>query len=105
MRISDWSSDVCSSDLIAELPRVEPVRIDAGVGRIADVDAKLDRAAEGGALRVGRLAVLAQIFLGPAFFGADIVDPGAVVDIHREPGAVRLRELERLLVEIGRAHV
>src|SRR3546814_6627131 len=73
---------------------MKAVRIDAGVGRIADVDAKLDRAAEGGALRVGRFAVLAQIFLGPALFRADLVDIGAVVDVHREPGAVLFRSEE-----------
>src|SRR3546814_11493830 len=77
---------------------MKAVRIAAGVARKADMDAKLVRAAEGGALRVGRFAVLAQIFLGPALSRADLVDIGAVVDVHREPGAVLFRELQRLLV-------
>src|SRR3546814_17433883 len=77
---------------------MKAVRIAAGVARKADVDAKLDRAAEGGALRVGRFPVLAQIFLGPPLFRADLVDIGAVVDVHRAPGAVLFRESQRLSV-------
>src|SRR3546814_9265588 len=37
MRISDWSSDVCSSDLISDLPALEvDAGIDDGVHDVAD---------------------------------------------------------------------
>src|SRR3546814_8741588 len=36
MRISDWSSDVCSSDLIAQVPAAQnlPIRPFGGIGEI-----------------------------------------------------------------------
>src|SRR3546814_9722032 len=38
MRISDWSSDVCSSDLVQLHVRPEIDELDAGVGRADTVD-------------------------------------------------------------------
>src|SRR3546814_18580396 len=43
MRISDWSSDVCSYDLIGILPEKGPVRIDDPVVRIIGADEPIDR--------------------------------------------------------------
>src|SRR3546814_1096565 len=43
MRISDWSSDVCSYDLIGILPEQGPVRIDDPVVRIIGADEPIDR--------------------------------------------------------------
>src|SRR3546814_5140591 len=40
MRISDWSSDVCSSDLIAGAERaIEPVGVAKATGKVAQPDA------------------------------------------------------------------
>ena len=58
------------------------MRIDAAIGAVSQFDAHLYRLGETLALDIGGLAVLAQIFLGPTLFGADIVDIIAVVDIH-----------------------
>src|SRR3546814_10675500 len=80
MRISDWSSDVCSSDLLADLARV--VRGVAGLGE-SHVDAR----------RVQPRRVLQA--------GADVVQVrrqvGQRVDEHRPAGHGQLRgELPRL---------
>src|SRR3546814_7300707 len=58
MRISDWSSDVCSSDLVARMDREEPLRrFDRG--RIFAVHIIGKRAHQLRAARPGRIGVLA----------------------------------------------
>src|SRR3546814_20662582 len=44
MRISDWSSDVCSSDLFGTLESLYPGRIDLGLGRAPGTDMRTARA-------------------------------------------------------------
>src|SRR3546814_16299363 len=99
MRISDWSSDVCSSDLV-----VERGDVDAGVADLA-VDVRARRGVfavqgdgvEGGGQARGRLAdgqvVEAAVgALGRAFAGehADRVFAGAAVGV--EIGRASCRE-------------
>src|SRR3546814_92834 len=52
MRISDWSSDVCSSDLVASSPNSER-RAAPPPASVGALDAELDEFLEGGAVRVG----------------------------------------------------
>src|SRR3546814_5572672 len=65
MRISDWSSDVCSSDLVADAPRIAP-RADSPSNRVnlrfTDVEtAVLDhRAAQRGVDRAGWIKALVR---------------------------------------------
>src|SRR3546814_17073900 len=49
MRISDWSSDVCSSDLLS----TDDLRIEAGCRLVGVNDLDADIAANGGAARFG----------------------------------------------------
>src|SRR3546814_16516639 len=50
MRISDWSSDVCSSDLRLRLPRVGGRQHDAR--RVDDIDVPVALTGQPGALRI-----------------------------------------------------
>src|SRR3546814_20568381 len=69
MRISDWSSDVCSSDLGAAIPGATGIDIDVGgtgslniltsVSLYADARA-FGGGASGGALRAGRINIAAH---------------------------------------------
>src|SRR3546814_10816796 len=100
MRISDWSSDVCSSDLLAHDDAIRP-----HAKRVLDEVALSDLAP---ALDIGRPGFeprhmpLLQLKLGRILNGAD---PLAVVDI----GGKRVQQgrLARsgAAGEIGRAHV
>src|SRR3546814_8139303 len=90
MRISDWSSDVCSSDLGERLPVV----VEVGV-----VDGRLERAA-GDALQAGAAEPLEEVAFAHA--GARLVVGDARVDLTR--GAPEVREhLHPAAGEIGRA--
>src|SRR3546814_11741132 len=46
MRISDWSSDVCSSDLLLELALVDPHRIEIAAVQDAQLDALAQQPAQ-----------------------------------------------------------
>src|SRR3546814_11125842 len=70
MRISDWSSDVCSSDLVAE--RI--LRIDAGVGEDAVVADAVD---------LVELGYLTGVLLGPAVIGEPA--PGDALHVPAQP--------------------
>src|SRR3546814_7509178 len=103
MRISDWSSDVCSSDLGGDhqgggLPRAAgaaAVRVDA-LARLEGIERT--GAARGRALGAGRGGVPGR---DRAVAGADAVD-GAV---RWRPGAPHLRPGPAVSAEIGRAPV
>src|SRR3546814_13354567 len=61
MRISDWSSDVCSSDLAAEARRLIDISLDAGVTLFDTADVYSNGASEqilGEAIKGRRDAVL-----------------------------------------------
>src|SRR3546814_2316462 len=88
MRISDWSSDVCSSDLRAGRPARWQSRIDAArskaLGRLdvqKTVFARLVRKIE-----LRRCRAFAEIALG----AAEAAEERAVIDLHH--AAVRLRQ-------------
>src|SRR3546814_8636895 len=73
MRISDWSSDVCSSDLIAGAERaIEPVGVAKATGKVAQPDA--DAVLEG-----------TQALLVPGLVALEDLDEVAVEDrrLHR----------------------
>src|SRR3546814_18229001 len=81
MRISDWSSDVCSSDLTAQ-PRQEAGEQE-GRDRGDDAHAKLsDKRRGGGGGHVGKLLGLAQHAM--RLFDDRIAEPG---DAHDAAGA------------------
>src|SRR3546814_12559851 len=91
MRISDWSSDVCSSDLIVApttSPRIDRVVVDSTTG-----EASLLTGAENGspvppALTTGSLPV-AQIALSPgmtAITNVSITDERALISEERRVG-------------------
>src|SRR3546814_8641598 len=85
MRISDWSSDVCSSDLDRKFHHIFTLRIGACDIWVQDDADRVDRL---GGLRNGDHACLAQLWtiaeklgrigLGTAFFEAKLVQPLAI---------------------------
>ena len=83
---------------VGELPGVPPVRVDAAVGSVADLHARLHRLAKPVALRVGGLLVLSHHRVGPPPPPALLLDPVAVVDVGDEEGAVLGHQLDRLVV-------
>src|SRR3546814_3908246 len=94
MRISDWSSDVCSSDLRLFDPIEPDVAIDAAVfvPILLDLDVKVE--VDGVAEQRGKLG---------AGLGADFLDPAALLAEHdRALGGPRD---EDLLVDFDRAVV
>src|SRR3546814_2915423 len=104
MRISDWSSDVCSSDLDGDVGAEAAVDLEQGVGEsLADrLDRLEDRLQQGVALLVGHDADLEGIdehdaLLHPDLRGGDVEAQGS------DEVFQRLELLEAL--EIGRAHV
>src|SRR3546814_5338899 len=81
MRISDWSADVCSSDLVQRQSRVHVGNV--GVGNQAG-DAQIDLAAAGAERRVVELAALDRLDCARQQLGvhreADFLDlPGLVL--------------------------
>src|SRR3546814_14178773 len=97
MRISDWSSDVCSSDLPLQLEGLEPAQAiaddDPAPRSVADVGA---RAMECAAEPDQRVARLAHCRDGHAFAGVTIV--AQPMTARPEPSCAILR-----CEEIGRA--
>src|SRR3546814_14384412 len=57
MRISDWSSDVCSSDLVDVLPARQELGGRAFVRFEAEVDADIERGIESHVARIQRLEI------------------------------------------------
>src|SRR3546814_1978283 len=80
MRISDWSSDVCSSDLRAAADNLVPVTLELGgksptfVGRSANKDLVGQRVALGKMMNAG------QICLAPDYLLVPEDQEGAVID-------------------------
>src|SRR3546814_1556884 len=106
MRISDWSSDVCSSDLVfTSLGLVQNLVEHDGRGLLALADLCAERLP----LAVGRPETIPEVLrLGAGPEGKDI-DPaiglaGDRVNGPRERGAAAVPG-ERVVAEIGRAHV
>src|SRR3546814_6109668 len=107
MRISDWSSDVCSSDLLAiDRGAIEARRAVAGVAPDPEQPARRGRKGER-AIAIGVLvddrADLAALIVADADAVAVVADhilgPG-------EPAVVGARLMARAAeIEIGRAHV
>src|SRR3546814_2220865 len=64
MRISDWSSDVCSSDLVVDLARGADQR--GLFGRGADEEPRIDRDAMPADAGAGRQDVDARVAVGEA---------------------------------------
>src|SRR3546814_17360158 len=60
MRISDWSSDVCSSDLLAKLDGIGRVRISAPNARVSGCAAMNASTAAGSGLPVAGSGVVAR---------------------------------------------
>src|SRR3546814_4287358 len=83
MRISDWSSDVCSSDLVVGAVDLDRADVAAGVFQLATLH------------QPGWVEVVAPRHERPAAdAGADAVD-----------GLRRLRRGKQIVSQIGRAHV
>src|SRR3546814_2436602 len=129
MRISDWSSDVCSSDLGARADRIAhdvdlTVRGDETQHSLQDADMRLAACHD----NIAALQNLFEKAYFPAHIECLLADHWAIPDrqvLHRRPKALRvlLREEPldveqlrrfnqasgvsdcRLAVEIGRAHV
>src|SRR3546814_4556391 len=102
MRISDWSSDVCSSDLLrpqphAMLARRAAIRLAAQGGRLAV------------AILVGVGGVGTAVVITGAVFARQTIELGRPHQLHRHYGALgaAAAELEAVtgFPEIGRAHV
>src|SRR3546814_9630815 len=100
MRISDWSSDVCSSDLLARLERLD--HRDRGIGGDGEVDAdvRADRRdqhvgdADDIALQVEpRTARIAAVDRG---IGLDIAVIGAAAEVRSEEHTSELQSLMRI---------
>src|SRR3546814_8181816 len=98
MRISDWSSDVCSSDLIAGVERLQPLLVGGVEGRALAVGVSL--ALAGVDLRRSPAAVLPAVDQAGELAGrpALLVYVGGRDELLQEPELV-------VGVEIGRAHV
>src|SRR3546814_5007408 len=81
MRISDWSSDVCSSDLV----RAQPGEVTlVAVGRMTNLALALKADPDFAAL------VKEVIIMGGAFNGNGNVSPAAEANIHGDPEAADL---------------
>src|SRR3546814_13575137 len=78
MRISDWSSDVCASDLINEMVFAMLFVVAVGLGPFAGVMA----------LFIGTTGVLAKLFAE----AVEAIDPGPVEGV-RATGASALQEV------------
>ena len=75
------------------------MRIHPAVSTKADFNAQLNRLCKAFALDISSLAIFAQILLGPALFGADIVDIVAIIDVHDQPDACVLGHLQGFIID------
>src|SRR3546814_10582595 len=88
MRISDWSSDVCSSDLMTVLATVSPRRkIDLLIAAPRGFCAGVDRA-----IRIVELAL--ERYGAPVYVRHEIVHNCMVVDGLKAKGAVFVEHLD-----------
>src|SRR3546814_4707157 len=99
MRISDWSSDVCPSDLVPHHHRILPRRQLRGAGEPAGGDPRLRRRARPGGIAAVRLRT-----------GASARDMARLMDMLGNLAlgigvALTPYNLSFCLIEIGRAHV
>src|SRR3546814_17485164 len=93
MRISDWSSDVCSSDLAGEAPRDIGARFgDAGRGELAFERVGVDR----GAVRVEGDLESRAFEVGDAIDDAAVVEVGPDRQLGRGEARVTLRRAEMI---------
>src|SRR3546814_7863739 len=97
MRISDWSSDVCSSDLLAG-----PGGIGLGIG-IGDMDDRMILQFRDRTVRAERMAPVGPEFEMPPLAGIAEVDGSRRLAEHQRSGAVHAGQ--QTGIEIGRAHV
>src|SRR3546814_9848972 len=99
MRISDWSSDVCSSDLQLAIDLARILRLLELHQRVGEIIEAVGRA-----LAVGHLLVIiVESDRGEA--GLAFVEIGAAEQVLREAGAAMLRIFLDDSLPIGRAHV
>src|SRR3546814_7654945 len=102
MRISDWSSDVCSSDLPDDFPAAQRPVAPLGTSALGDED-KRDEVGEAE-------AVMAYAMVTP---GMTVADIGAGVGYYTvrlarkvgPDGRVLAQDIVAAIREIGRAHV
>src|SRR3546814_13498770 len=93
MRISDWSSDVCSSDLLLALTLVIGILVDDAIVEVENIEKRIEagqtpyRAALIGADSIG-LAVLATTATIIAVFAPVSVMPGQAGQFFREFGQI-----------------
>src|SRR3546814_10531048 len=94
MRISDWSSDVCSSDL-----EVEHVAVDV-VDQAAAVEAALGRVAAVAVGRADQADRAHQHGVGGGGVGRLVLRPGAGID----GGSLRWRAADLVVAAAGQQH-
>src|SRR3546814_10058762 len=92
MRISDWSSDVCSSDLLAGLS--------GAAQALAYIGQRIDRAAYSGVRRTARAMATAGSAAGAVLLIIDLRTPRRWYNMLRI-----FRPTSPMSFEIGRAHV
>src|SRR3546814_5006504 len=93
MRISDWSSDVCSSDLAAIDPR-SPGRVELGVLDVEHADPLV--------INVDELQIVERL---QHIMAGIIEDVGARMIVDAREEAFEGHPVVQILAEIGRAHV
>src|SRR3546814_4153070 len=113
MRISDWSSDVCSSDLTAGCSRPLPVAADESIQTVADLDRlsrfyqvvniKLDKC--GGLTDALRLAQRARILGLDVMVGNMLGTSLAMAPAWIVGQYCSIVDLDGPIFQIGRAHV
>src|SRR3546814_11717204 len=82
MRISDWSSDVCSSDLQLELRAIDVPARKIGILRVLPLGEPMDRAVEAPVTAVG---VAVEILTGQAVVERGVEDGAIVAAAARAP--------------------
>src|SRR3546814_6498818 len=98
MRISDWSSDVCSSDLEDAVDAVDAVGGEALAQALDDGNAAGHRGlvADGAADALGQSGKRGAVVREQRLVGGDHMAPGAQRGLHDLPGGVLDRKSTRL---------
>src|SRR3546814_9811513 len=101
MRISDWSSDVCSSDLLSDARRpVQQVRIDAARAQVVDEATRIQRGDDAAGRRnfsvVGHSVVISQSNGGIRQDGAPVTAQDAIHKARSEEHTSELQSLMRI---------
>src|SRR3546814_1093497 len=106
MRISDWSSDVCSSDLLAKLHRLDPDAV--GLGDLGKPQGFLNRAVEGWIKRAtlatsdwGRARTDALIVELSRWMRANVVPDQNIVLLHND---YKLDNIDRKSTRLNSSH-